>query len=68
MIGAAYLVGVAENFLFSNVAGRLGFFATASLIQGVLIGIGSVTGLRAMRALEATLTASRQVHRDTGSA
>ena len=67
LIGAAYLVGVAENFLFSNVAGRLGFFATASLIQGVLIGIGSVTGFRAMRALEATLVSSRQVRRQDES-
>ena len=68
LIGVAYLVGVVENIVFSNVAGRLGFFATASLLQGVLIGIGGVIGFRAMRALEATLTSARQAGRQPESA
>ena len=67
LIGVAYLVGVVENFLFSQTAGQLGFFATASLMQGVLIGIGGVVGYRSMGALDATLRGSRQVQRQPDS-
>jgi hypothetical protein len=67
LIGFAYLVGVVENLLFSQTAGQLGFFATASLMQGVLIGIGGVVGYRSMSALDATMRGSRQVQRQPDS-
>jgi hypothetical protein len=68
LIGVAYLVGVAENLLITSPAGRLGFFATALLLQGALIVAGGVVGFRAMRTLEATLSSARQVRRDPASA
>ncbi len=48
--------------------GQLGFFATASLMQGVLIWIGGVVGYRSMSALDATMRGSRQVQRQPDSA
>lgn len=63
IITLVYLVGVAENFLFSEAASRLGFFATATFMQGVLIMAGGVFGFRAMQALEETLRTHRQTRR-----
>ncbi len=63
LITAVYLVGVAENFLFSRAVGRLGFFAAATLLQGAFIIIGGVVGHRAMAALEATILNHRQARR-----
>jgi hypothetical protein len=63
LISLVYVVGVVENFLFSRTVSRLGFFATATFMQGVLMIIGGVVGFRAMQALEETLRDHRQTRR-----
>ncbi len=63
VITAAYMVGLVENFLFRRAVARLGFFATATLVEGVLIVIGGVVGFKAMTALEETLHRHRQTRR-----
>ena len=62
-LALTYLAGVVLNFLFSQAAAQLGLYATLSLVQGVLIGVGGVIGFGAMRALEDTLRNHRQNQR-----
>ena len=59
-----YFAGVALNVLYSQGAAQLGFYATLTLLQGVLIAVGGVIGFGAMRGLEETLRS----HRRTASA
>ena len=42
---------------------RLGFFATATLVEGVLIVVGGVVGYKAMTALEETIRTHKQTRR-----
>ncbi len=65
LISVVYLIGVVENFLFGRAEGRLGFLATATLVQGALIVAGAVVGYRAMRALDDTLRNHRRAKRTT---
>lgn len=63
----AYLAGVALNLLFARSTAQLGFYATLSFLQGVLIVVGGVIGFRAMRVLEQTLSDHRQAPRSDRS-
>ncbi len=62
-LALTYLAGVVLNVLFSQAAAQLGLYATLSLVQGVLIGVGGVIGFGAMRALEDTLRTHRRTER-----